>query len=160
MRLITGAEVVVYDHLVGEAVVAPIPPNAAASYVPVVRTGRLAMTSGQLPLSDGELVATGMLGSQVSIPEAQEAAKVCAINVLSQMRTAIGDLEKIVRLVKITVFVASAPGFDQQHIVANGASEFLAAALGEKGAHARSAVGVAGLPLNAAVEVEAIFEIA
>lgn len=137
----------------------PIPPRAAASYVPAVRTGSQLVTSGQLPLKDGALAATGLLGGGVSIEAGQEAAKWCAANVLAQVEAATGDLEQIARLVKITVFVASAPGFAEQHVVANGASDFFVAALGERGAHARSAVGVAGLPLNAAVEVEAVFEL-
>ena len=90
----------------------------------------------------------------------REAAKLCAINILAQAKAALGDLEKIARLVKITVFVASAPGFTEQHLVANGASDFLAEALGERGKHARSAVGTASLPLDAAVEIEAVIEVA
>jgi enamine deaminase RidA (YjgF/YER057c/UK114 family) len=92
------------------------------------------------------------------VPQAQEAARQCAVNILSQAKAALGDLERIVRLVKITAFVASTPDFTSQHLVANGASDLLAAALGEKGRHARSAVGVASLPLNAAVEIEAVVE--
>lgn len=137
----------------------PTPPKAVASYVPAVRTGNQLFTSGQLPLKDGALVATGLLGEEVSIEDAQDAAKWCAVNVIAQVKAVVGDLEKIARLVKITVFVASAPGFDKQHVVANGASNFFVAALGDRGAHARSAVGMAGLPLNAAVEVEAQFEL-
>ena len=91
---------------------------------------------------------------------AREAAKLCAINILAQAKAALGDLEKIARVVKITVFVASTPDFTEQHLVANGASDFLVAALGERGKHARAAVGMASLPLNAAVEIEAIIEVA
>ena len=132
----------------------------AANYVPFVRSGNLLFTAGQLPLRDGKLQVAGLLGREVDTAAGVEAAKLCAINILAQAKAALGDLEKIVRLVKITAFVASTPDFTDQHLVANGASDFLAAALGERGKHARAAVGMASLPLNAAVEVEAIIEIA
>ena len=130
----------------------------AANYVPFMRTDNFVFTAGQLPLKDGKLQVTGLLGRDVDTAAGKEAAKLCAINVLAQAKAAIGDLEKIKRLVKITVFVASAPDFAEQHLVANGASDFLVAVLGERGKHARSAVGTASLPLNAAVEIEAIIE--
>ncbi|NGO53409.1 RidA family protein [Allomesorhizobium camelthorni] len=132
----------------------------AANYVPFMRTGNLVFTAGQLPLKDGKLQATGLLGRDVDIAAGKEAAKLCAINILAQAKAAIGDLEKIRRLVKITVFVASAPDFTEQHLVANGASDFLVEVLGEPGKHARAAVGTASLPLNAAVEIEAVIEVA
>jgi enamine deaminase RidA (YjgF/YER057c/UK114 family) len=132
----------------------------AANYVPFVRSGNLLFTAGQLPLKDGKLQASGLLGRDLDTAAGVEAAKLCAINILAQAKVALGDLEKIVRVVKITAFVASTPDFTEQHLVANGASDFLAAALGERGKHARAAVGTASLPLNAAVEVEAIIEIA
>ena len=132
----------------------------AGSYVPFMRTGNLVFTAGQLPLKDGKLQVTGLFGRDVDTAAGKEAAKLCAINVLAQAKAAIGDLEKIKRLVKITVFVASAPDFTEQHLVANGASDFLVEVLGEPGRHARAAVGTASLPLNAAVEVEAIIEVA
>jgi enamine deaminase RidA (YjgF/YER057c/UK114 family) len=132
----------------------------AANYVPFMRTGNLVFTAGQLPLKDGKLQVTGLLGRDVDTAAGKEAAKLCAINVLAQAKAAIGDLENIRRLVKITVFVASTPDFTEQHLVANGASDFLVAVLGEPGKHARAAVGTASLPLNAAVEVEAVIEVA
>lgn len=132
----------------------------AANYVPFVRTGNLLFTAGQLPLKDGKLQAAGLVGRDLDTVAGQQAAKLCAINILAQARAALGDLEKIVRVVKITVFVASTPDFTEQHLVANGASDFLAAALDERGKHARAAIGMASLPLNAAVEVEAIIEVA
>ncbi|TIW78296.1 MAG: RidA family protein, partial [Mesorhizobium sp.] len=101
----------------------------------------------------------GVLGRDIDTAAGKEGAKFCAINILAQAKAALGDLERIRRVVKITVFVASAPDFVEQHLVANGASDFLVAALGERGKHARSAVGTATLPLNAAVEIEAIFEV-
>jgi enamine deaminase RidA (YjgF/YER057c/UK114 family) len=132
----------------------------AANYVPFMRTGNLVFTAGQLPLKDGKLQVTGLLGRDVDVAAGKEAAKLCAINILAQAKAAIGDLEKIRRLVKITVFVASAPDFTEQHLVANGASDFLVEVLGEPGKHARAAVGTASLPLNAAVEIEAVIEVA
>jgi enamine deaminase RidA (YjgF/YER057c/UK114 family) len=131
----------------------------AANYVPYCVTGNLLFTAGQLPLKEGKLQASGLLGRDVDTAAGKEAAKYCAINILAQAKAALGDLEKIRRLVKITVFVASVPDFVEQHLVANGASDFLVAVLGDRGKHARSAVGTASLPLNAAVEIEAIFEI-
>jgi len=130
----------------------------AANYLPFVQSGNLLMTSGQLPLQQGKLVATGLLGRDLDTAAGQAAARICAINVLAAVKAALGELEQIRRTVKITVFVASAPGFAEQHLVANGASDLLAEALGERGRHARSAVGVAMLALNAPVEVEAIIE--
>jgi len=132
----------------------------AANYVPFALTGTLLFTAGQLPLKDGKLQAAGLLGRDIDTAAGREGAKLCAINILAQVKAAIGNLEKIVRVVKITVFVASTSDFTEQHLVANGASDFLVAVLGERGKHARSAVGMASLPLNAAVEVEAILEVA
>lgn len=130
----------------------------AANYVPFMNTGSYVFTAGQLPLKDGKLIASGLVGRDVDTAAAKDGAKQCAINILAQAKAALGDLEKIRRIVKITVFVASTPDFTEQHLVANGASDFLVAVLGERGKHARSAVGVASLPLNAAVEIEAIIE--
>jgi enamine deaminase RidA (YjgF/YER057c/UK114 family) len=132
----------------------------AANYVSFAISGNLLFTAGQLPLKDGKLIATGLLGRDLDILEAQAAARQCAINILSQAKAALGDLERIARIVKITAFVASTPDFVSQHLVANGASDLLAEVLGEKGRHARSAVGIASLPLNAAVEIEAVVEFA
>jgi enamine deaminase RidA (YjgF/YER057c/UK114 family) len=137
----------------------PVAAAPAANYVPYCRSGNLLFTAGQLPLKDGKLQASGLLGRDVDTASGKDAAKYCAINILAQAQAALGDLEKIRKLVKITVFVASTADFVEQHLVANGASDFLVAALGERGKHARSAVGTASLPLNAAVEIEAIFEV-
>lgn len=141
-------------------IVLPASAAPAANYVPFAQTGNLLFTAGQLPLKDGKLQAAGLLGRDLDTAAGKEAAKLCAINVLAQAKAALGDLERIARLVKITVFVASDPGFTEQHLVANGASDVLVGVLGERGKHARAAVGTASLPLNAAVEVEAIIEIA
>lgn len=146
-------------RLASLGVTIPTAAAPAANYVSYVQSGNLLFTAGQLPLKDGKFTTSGLLGRDVSVEDAQEAAKWCAINILSQAQAALGDLARIKRLVKITVFVASTPDFTEQHIVANGASNFLAEVLGDAGKHARSAVGVASLPLNAPVEVEAILEI-
>lgn len=130
----------------------------AANYLPYQSAGSLLMTAGQLPLENGKLAVSGLLGATVDVAEGQRAARLCAINVLAQAKAALGDLEHIERVVKITVFVASDPRFTEQHLVANGASDLFVDVLGERGKHARSAVGVARLPLDAAVEVEAIIE--
>lgn len=132
----------------------------AANYVPFVTFGNLLQTSGQLPMENGAVAVTGRLGSNVSLEDGQRAAMLCGINILAQAQAALGDLDKIGRLLKLTVFVASEPSFTDQHKVANGASDFLAQILGDKGKHARSAVGVPALPLGAAVEIEALFEVA
>ncbi|MCO5146799.1 MAG: RidA family protein [Aquamicrobium sp.] len=148
------------NRLAALGVTLPAAPAPAANYVPFAQAGKLILTSGQLPLDQGKLVATGLLGRELDVAAGKEAAKYCAINVLAQLQAATGDLEKIARLVKITVFVASTPDFTEQHLVANGASDFLVEVLGEAGKHARAAVGTASLPLNAPVEVEAIAELA
>ena len=139
-------------------------PNAAApaaNYVPWQVSGKLLWVSGQLPLRDGKLVATGRVGEDVSLEEAGEAARWCALNVLAQARAACqGDLDRLGRCLKLTGFVCSAPHFIEQHKVVNGGSDTVVLAMGEAGRHARSAVGVAALPLGAAVEIEGIFELA
>lgn len=132
----------------------------AANYQPTSMANGLVYTAGQLPLEAGALAATGLLGRDLDTGAGQKLARLCAINILAAAWSELGDLERISRIVKITVFVASAPGFSEQHLVANGASDFLAEALGERGRHARSAVGVAMLPMNAPVEIEAIIEAA
>ena len=133
----------------------PVPPAPAAAYVPVVRAGSLLFTAGQLPLADGALLAIGKVGAEVGLETAIACARQCAVNVLAQVRAELGSLDLVTRVVKLTVFVASAPGFTEQHLVANGASELLAEVFGDAGRHARSAVGVAVLPLDAPVEIEA-----
>lgn len=137
----------------------PAAAKSVANYLPVGGSGSLALTSGQLPLADGKLIARGLLGRDIDVAAGALAANQCALNILAQAQACLGSLERIARIVKITVFVASAADFTEQHLVANGASDCLVAVLGEKGKHARSAVGVAALPMNAPVEVEAVIEI-
>jgi len=136
----------------------PAVPPPAAAYTPFTRVGDLVYTSGQLPVVEGALPMTGKVGAEVTLELAQPLARRCALNVLAIGAEAAGDLDRI-RVVKLTVFVASDPSFTEQHLVANGASEFLGEVLGDAGVHARSAVGVAVLPLDAPVEVEAILQI-
>ena len=135
-------------------VVAPV-----AAYVPAVRTGLFVYTSGQLPMVDGKLPAVGKVGGEVSATDAAGLARTCALNALAAAAVAAGGLDAIRRIVKVTGFVASAPGFTGQPLVINGASELLIEVFGEDGRHARSAVGVAELPLNSPVEVELIAEV-
>lgn len=144
-------------HAVGLSVPALVAP--LASYVPAVRTGNLVFTSGQLPIIDGELVATGKVGAEVSLEEGNELAKICALNALAAIKSLVGDLDKVERVVKVVGFVSSNEDFYGQPAVINGASDVLKEAFGDAGVHARSAVGVAVLPRNAPVEVELIVEV-
>lgn len=130
-----------------------------AAYIPAVQTGNLVFTSGQLPMIEGSLAETGKVGGSVSPERAKELATVCALNALAAVKSVIGDLDKIKRIVKVVGFVSSTPEFSGQPGVVNGASEFLGAVFGDKGIHARSAVGVAVLPLDAPVEIELIVEV-
>jgi enamine deaminase RidA (YjgF/YER057c/UK114 family) len=134
-----------------------VPPVAA--YVPAVRSGNQVFTAGQVPLRAGELIAAGKVGSEVTEEEAYACAQQCALNVIAAVKAEIGDLSQVKRVVKVVVFVASAPGFTAQPKVANGASELFGKVFGDAGVHARSAVGVAALPLDSPVEVEAIIEL-
>ena len=136
----------------------PVVPPVAA-YVPAVRTGRYVYTSGQLPMVNGKLPAVGKVGDEVSAQDAAGMARTCALNAVAAAASAAGGLEAIRRIVKVTGFVASAPGFSGQPQVINGASELLIEVFGEEGKHSRSAIGVAELPLNAPVEVELIAEV-
>ena len=136
------------------AVVAPL-----AAYVPAVRTGNLVYTSGQLPMVDGALPQAGKVGGDVTAEEAKGLARTCALNALAAVHSLVG-VDSVVRVVKVVGFVASAPGFNGQPGVVNGASELLGDVFGDAGVHARSAVGVSELPLNAPVEVELIVEVA
>lgn len=130
-----------------------------AAYVPAVRTGDLVWTAGQLPLVGGQLLASGRVGADVDAEQAYEAARVCALNALAAVSSVVGSLSAVTRVVKLVGFVASAPGFVAQPGVVNGASELLGEVFGDSGRHARSAVGVFSLPLDAPVEIELIVEV-
>jgi enamine deaminase RidA (YjgF/YER057c/UK114 family) len=135
-------------------------PAPVANYVPFVRTGNMLVVSGQLCFdSEGKLAAIGRLGVGVSIEAGQKAARACAVNLLAQVKAALGDLDRVVRVVRLGGFINSAPGFVDGPKVMNGASDLMVAAFGDKGRHARSTVGVAALPADAAVEVEGLFEV-
>ncbi|MFJ8161682.1 RidA family protein [Streptomyces sp. NPDC096136] len=135
-----------------------VPP--LATYQPAVRSGAYVYTAGQLPMVQGKLPLTGKVGAEVSPEQAKELAATCALNALAAVKSVVGDLDRIARVVKVVGFVASAPDFTGQPGVLNGASELLGEILGEKGVHARSAVGVAVLPLDAPVEIEIQVELA
>jgi enamine deaminase RidA (YjgF/YER057c/UK114 family) len=136
----------------------PAVTNPLAAYIPAVRTGNLVYTSGQLPMQSGELTHIGKVGAEVPPEQAKVAARTCALNALAAIDALVG-IDSVSRVVKLVGFVASAPGFNGQPAVINGASEFLGEVFGESGAHARSAVGVSELPLDAPVEVELIVEV-
>ena len=136
----------------------PETPAPAGAYVPATRAGNLVFTAGQLPLETGELTLRGKVGDTVGVDEAREAARLCAMNALAAASTQTGGVAGISRIIKVTGFVASAPGFNEQPQVLNGASEFLGEIFGDAGLHARSAVGVAELPMDAPVEVELVVE--
>ncbi len=138
----------------------PTPAAPIANYVGFVRTGRLLFVSGQLCLADGVLVAKGKLGPQVTVERGQAAARACAVNLLAQVKAALGDLDKVTRVVRLGGFINSAPDFLDGPAVMNGASDLMVAVFGDKGRHARSTIGVAALPADAAVEVEGLFEVA
>jgi enamine deaminase RidA (YjgF/YER057c/UK114 family) len=135
------------------------PAAPSANYVPFVRTGNLLMVSGQICFDAGKLVAKGQLGGGISIEDGQKAARACAINLLAQVKVAVGDLDNVVRVVRLGGYVNSAAGFLEGPKVMNGASDLMVEAFGEKGRHSRTTVGVAALPQNAAVEVEGVFEV-
>ena len=148
------------ERLAGLGLTLPPVARPVAAYVPAVRTGNLVYTSGQLPMVDGAIARTGKVGAEVTLDEAVELARTCALNALAAVAAEIGDLSTIRRVVKVVGFVASAPDFTGQPKVVNGASDLLGEVLGDAGVHARSAVGVAVLPLDAPVEVELIVEVA
>ena len=136
----------------------PLPGAPAANYVPVVVGGGLYFVSGQIPIDAEGVKFVGKVGREYSIDEGRAAARLCAINILAQLKATLGDLDRIVRFVKVVGFVNAVPDFTDAHLVVNGASDFLTDVLGERGRHARSAIGVGTLPRGVAVEVEAIVE--
>ena len=138
-----------------------LPPTSppGAMYIPVKRLGSALFVSGQVPMRDGKPVFTGKVGSQRSIEYAQDAARMCVENMLAAVNDYLGDLDSVENIVKLQVFVNSETGFDKQHIVANAASQLLFDIFGEKGRHARTAVGTNQLPMDVTVEIEAVFEV-
>ncbi|ACI92898.1 endoribonuclease L-PSP [Afipia carboxidovorans OM5] len=148
-------------RLASLGVTLPTPITPVANYVPFVRTGNILTVSGQVCFDgNGKLVAKGKLGANVSIEEGQAAARACAINLLAQVKAALGDLDRVVRVIRLGGFINSAPDFTEGPKVMNGASDLMVEVLGDKGRHARSTVGVAALPGDCAVEVEGQFEVA
>lgn len=137
----------------------PTPPKPAGSYIPLVRTGNLVFVSGQIPIEDGKILYSGKVTKDLSIEDAQKAARLCTINALAQLKSEFGNLEKISKIVRVSGFVNSPPEFIEQPKVINGASDLLFEIFEEKGQHARVAVGVSSLPLNSAVEIDFIVEI-
>ena len=148
------------DRLAELGLTVPTTSKPVAAYIPAVASGNLVYTSGQLPMVDGALPMTGKVGAEVDADAAKQLARTCVLNGLAAARSAIGSLDRITRVAKVVGFVASDPSFTGQPGVINGASELLAEIFGESGQHARSAVGVAVLPLDAPVEVEFVFEFA
>ncbi len=138
----------------------PEVPTPLGNYVPFVRTGRLVFISGMLPLKDGKLIREGKLGAEVSVEEGAALARVCAINGLAVLKKAADSLDNVTRCVKVTGYIASAPGFTDQPKVINGASDLMKEVFGDKGLHARAAVGANELPMDTPVEIEFIFEVA
>jgi enamine deaminase RidA (YjgF/YER057c/UK114 family) len=139
--------------------VLPEVPAPLAAYIPAKKTGHVIFTAGQLPLLKGELICKGLLGQDVDVEQAYQAARICTLNALAAIKGVIEDLDKIVQVVRVVGYVASTSTFIQQPAIVNGASELLLEIFGEVGKHARSAVGVASLPLNASVEIELTVEV-
>ena len=137
----------------------PSPPKPVGSYLPVVITGKLAFVSGQIPIRDGRVIYAGKVPKDLSVEDAQNAARLCIINALAQLKTELGSLDRISKIVRVSGFVNSPPEFTDQPKVINGASDLLFEIFGQKGQHARIAVGVSSLPLNSAVEIDLIAEI-
>lgn len=149
----------VEDKLKEMGIELPIPPTPQGAYVPVAQAGNLCFVSGQLPIIDGRLIATGRVPGVCDLETAVEGAKICAINILANLKAHLGSLDRIKRIVRLNGFIQSEKGFYHQPQVLNGASEFLAAVLGEKGIHSRIAIGIYELPLNSAMQIDAIVEV-
>lgn len=152
-------DIMIDEKLVSLNITLPTPPKPAGSYIPVVKTGNLVFVSGQIPMKDGQVQFKGQVPTSISVEDAQKAAKLCIINVLAQLKAELGTLDKISRVVRVSGFVSSSQEFYEHPKIINAASDLLFEIFGEKGKHARIAVGVASLPLNAAVEIDLIAEI-
>jgi enamine deaminase RidA (YjgF/YER057c/UK114 family) len=149
----------VEDRLKSLGMVLPEVPAPLAAYIPAKKTGRVIFTAGQLPLLKGELICKGLLGQDVDVEQAYQAARICTLNALAAIKGVVKDLDQIVQVVRVVGYVASTSTFTQQPAIVNGASELLLEIFGEVGKHARSALGVASLPLNASVEIELTVEV-
>ena len=147
------------DRLKELSIEIPTPPNPAGSYIPVVTTGNLAFVSGQIPMKDGKVIVEGKVPEKQSLDSAREAAKICIINGLAQLKSNLGSLDKITKFVRISGFVNSSQDFTEQPKVINGASDIIASIFGDAGMHTRAAVSTNSLPLGVSVEVDAIFEL-
>lgn len=145
------------ERLKSLGITLPPQPKPVAAYIPAVRHGDLLWLSGQIPMREGKVAFTGPVGLKVTLEEAQDAARLCALNAVAIAAEALGDVDQIARVLKVVVYVASHEGFTDQHLVANGASRFLGEVFGDAGRHARAAVGVAELPLGSSVEVDVTF---
>lgn len=146
----------VMNRLLSMGVTLPAAPKPVAAYVPALQVGNLVYVSGQLPMADGKLLAQGPVPSQVTLEQAQAAARQCAINALAVLHDYLGDLNRIEQVVRLGAFVCCDAGYDKQPVVANGASEFLVEVFGDAGRHTRAAVGSIALPMNASVELDMI----
>jgi enamine deaminase RidA (YjgF/YER057c/UK114 family) len=149
----------VEDLLKSLGMVLPEVPAPLAAYIPAKKTGQVIFTAGQLPLLNGELICKGLLGQDVDVEQAYQAARICTLNALAAIKGVVKDLDQVVQVIRVVGYVASTSNFTQQPAIVNGASELLLEIFGEVGKHARSAVGVASLPLNASVEIELTVEV-
>jgi len=147
------------EKLASLNIILPNPPKPAGSYVPVVVTGKLVFVSGQIPIKDGKVAYLGKVPKDISVEEAQKAAKLCIINALAQIKNEFGSLDKISKIIRVSGFVNSAPEFTEQPKVINAASDLIFEIFGMKGLHSRIAIGAASLPLNSCVEIDMIAEI-
>jgi len=150
---------VIDERLEALNILLPSPPKPVGSYVPVVITGNLAFVSGQIPIRDGKVIYAGKVSKDLSVEDAQRAARLCIINALAQIKTKLGSLDRISKIIRVSGFVNSPPEFTDQPKVINGASDLLFEIFGQKGQHTRIAIGVSSLPLNSAVEIDLIVEI-
>lgn len=158
-RFTKVGRVVIEEKIASMKISIPIPPKPAGSYIPTVRSGNLVFVSGQIPIKDGKVEFQGKVPTDVSIETAQNAARLCAINVLAQLRAEIGTLDKVTKIIKVSGFVNSTPNFFEHPKVINAASDLLFEIFGEKGKHTRVAVGVSSLPLNSTVEIDLLAEV-
>jgi enamine deaminase RidA (YjgF/YER057c/UK114 family) len=147
------------ERLAKLGITLPIPPKPAGSYIPVILSRGMAFVSGQIPVQDGKVVFSGKVPTEKSLEEAQQAARLCAINILAQLKSTLGSLDRISKIVKVSGFVNSSEGFADHPKVINAASDLFYEIFGEKGKHTRIAVGVSSLPLNSTVEIDMIVEI-